>query len=59
MRTMTRNKQRLYYALYLGKQKLFDDNGDIVGEAEMYSVPVEFWANISPNKGESLSLIHI
>lgn len=53
MRTMTRNKQRLYYALYLGKQKLFDDNRDIVGEAEIYSVPVEFWANISPNKGES------
>lgn len=53
MRTMKRNKQRLYYALYLGKKKLFDDNGDIVGEAEIYSVPEKFWANISPNKGES------
>lgn len=53
MRTLKRNKQKLYYALYLGKQKLYDDNGDIVGEGEVYSFPVEFEANISPNKGES------
>ena len=53
MRTLERNKQRLYYSLYEGKKKIYDINGDIAGECESYSYPVEFFANISPNKGES------
>lgn len=53
MRTMRRNKRKLYYALYLGKRKIFDDNGDICGEEELYSFPEELNVNISPNKGES------
>ena len=54
MRTMKRNKRKMYYSLYLGKFEITDRNGDLTGEKEdEYSVPVEFKANISPNKGES------
>jgi len=54
MRTMKRNKQVMYYALYEGKKKNTDSRGDYTGgTTETYSAPVLFKANISPNRGES------
>lgn len=52
MRSLRRNKQHLYYATYDKKIPVTDENGDFTGDEETgYSVPVSFYANISPAKG--------
>lgn len=54
MRSLRRNKQHLYYATYDKKIPVTDENGDFTGDEETgYSVPVSFYANISPAKGSS------
>lgn len=53
MRTLKRNRRRFFYSLYRGEFLLYDDYGYETGELDqVYSVPVECWANISAAKGE-------
>lgn len=64
MRTLHRNKQKLYYSLHMGKQPVYktDDDGNYIlkngnriktGEYEVvYSEPKEFYSSISFSGGE-------
>lgn len=53
MRTLKRNEQKFYYALYEGMQ-LVQEGGLYTGEREVsYSEPVEEWANISAARGDA------
>ena len=54
MKTLVRNKQKFYYALYVGSEPITDEYGNETGEPIVeYSEPVEMWANISPTTGLS------
>ena len=54
MRSLERNKQTFYYALYSAVTEVKDENGDYTGEREItYSSPVKYRANISAARGES------
>jgi hypothetical protein len=54
MRCLQKNKQKLYYALYTGKEQFVDDHGNKTGQYRVtYSSPVEMLANISPARGAS------
>lgn len=54
MRCLQKNKQKLYYALYTGKEQIVDDHGNKTGQYRVtYSSPVEMLANISPARGVS------
>lgn len=54
MRSLKKNKNTLYYALYNGKEEVVDENGDFTGEYIIgYSAPVVFYANISAGKGSA------
>ena len=54
MRALSRNKQTLYYALWIGHTKVTDENCLFTGEyTENYSDPVEVRMNISPANGRS------
>ena len=54
MRSLERNKQTFYYALYSAVTEVKDENGDYTGEREVtYSSPVKYRANISAARGES------
>ena len=54
MRTMTRNKIRIFYANYRDKVPVKDEYGNITGEYEiLYDTPVEVKANVSAARGES------
>ena len=53
MRCMVRNKQKFYYALYIGKNELKDEYGNLTGEYEVvYGNPVETKGNVSSAMGE-------
>lgn len=52
MKIMERNKSRLYYLLYLGKERLTNEDGDDTGETRvLYSKPVAIRANVSAATG--------
>ena len=51
MRNVCRNERQMWYATYDGLTDVLDANGDIAGQRESYSEPVEFWAVLSPSKG--------
>ena len=54
MKTLTRNKIRIYYANYHGKTPLKDEYGNLTGEYEIsYTNPTEVCANVSAARGES------
>lgn len=54
MRTLKKNKQKLYYSLYLGNVKEVDENGDYTGGSVIsYDTPVEFSANIMPKSTDT------
>ena len=54
MRTLTRNKIRIYYANYHAKTALKDEYGNLTGEYEIsYENPVAVKANVSAARGES------
>lgn len=54
MRTLTRNKTRIYYANYSGKIPIKDEYGNLTGEYDIvYDNPVEIKANVSAARGES------
>ena len=52
MRSVQRNKQRIYYALRLGSTEVTDEYGNVTGEfVEMYSFPQPLKINIGTPKG--------
>jgi hypothetical protein len=54
MRTLTRNKIRIYYANYRDKTPLKDEYGNLTGEYKItYDNPVAVMANVSATRGES------
>lgn len=54
MRTLARNKIRIYYANYHDKTPLKDEYGNLTGEYEIsYTNPTEVCANVSAARGES------
>ena len=41
MRTMSRNKQKIYYANYVSDMSMYDDNGLYTGDTQIgYTEPV-------------------
>ena len=53
MRCMVRNKSKFYYASYMGKTEIIDDNGYRTGEYKnSYSFPQEKFGNVSAAQGE-------
>lgn len=56
MRTLARNKRKFYYAQYIKKIAIVDEDGHRTGEYEpLYSNPMETSANISAAKGELIT----
>ena len=54
MRTLTRNKIRIYYANYHDKIPIKDEYGNLTGEYHLsYDKPVQIMANVSAARGES------
>ena len=54
MRTLNRNKIRIYYANYRDKIPVEDEYGNLTGEYEIsYTNPTEVCANVSAARGES------
>ena len=54
MRTLVRNKTRIYYANYSDKIPIEDEYGNLTGEYDIvYDNPVEIKANVSAARGES------
>lgn len=54
MRTLQRNKIRIFYANYLKKTPLKDEYGNLTGEYDIvYDNPVEIKANVSAARGEA------
>lgn len=53
MRTLDRNKRRLYYARRIGETANVDEYGNQTGEVTpVYGNPVEFSGNVSASVGE-------
>ena len=54
MKTLSRNKTRIFYANYHTKTPIRDDYGNLTGEYEIiYCDPVAVMANVSAARGES------
>ena len=54
MRTLIRNKIRIYYANYRNKTPIKDEYGNLTGEYQIaYENPVAINANVSAARGES------
>ena len=54
MRTLHRNKIRIFYANYRNKIPLKDEYGNLTGEYSIvYDNPVEIKANVSASRGEA------
>ncbi len=54
MRTLHRNKIRIFYAVYRDKLPIRDEYGNLTGEYKVsYDKPVEIWANVSSARGEA------
>ena len=54
MKTLQRNKVRIFYANYLEKTPLKDEYGNLTGEYDIvYDNPVEIKANVSAARGEA------
>jgi hypothetical protein len=54
MRTLARNKIRIFYANYRNKVPLRDEYGNLTGEYDIaYDNPVEIKANVSAARGEA------
>ena len=52
MRSLARNKQKIYYALYASKTEVVDEYGNKTGEYSVtYSTPVEYHINVSAARG--------
>ena len=54
VRTLNRNKTRIYYANYRDKVPIRDEYGNLTGEYKIsYGTPVEVKANVSAARGEA------
>ena len=54
MRTLNRNKVRIYYANYRDKTPIKDEYGNLTGEYSVsYDNPVSVMANVSAARGEA------
>lgn len=54
MRALNRNKQKIYYANYVGETPILDENGLETGETEItYTDPKEAWVSISASRGSA------
>lgn len=54
MRTLKRNQQPVYYALYTGEVEVIDGYGDPTGEmVPGYTAPVKLMCNVSPSRGNA------
>lgn len=54
MRCLDRNKSTFFYARYVGKKPIVDEDGNESGEYQtVYSEPVRMEANISPANGST------
>ena len=54
MRSLDRNKQKIYYSLYLSKTPILDEYGNQTGEYEIsYDTPVALDINVSAARGTS------
>ena len=54
MKTLSRNKSRIYYANYRNKIPLTDEYGNLTGEYKVvYGDPLPVMANVSAARGES------
>lgn len=62
MRTLNRNKQKMFYSLYLGETPIYDSYVDADGvehkidtgeKKASYSMPTAFYGNIAMSGGES------
>lgn len=54
MRSLVRNKQKIYYSLYTGKTPIIDEYGNQTGEYTLtYGEPVAFEVNVSAARGTS------
>lgn len=52
MRSLVRNKQKIFYALYAGKTPVKDEYGNQTGEYELsYNDPVGYLINVSAARG--------
>jgi len=52
MRSLERNKQKIYYALFDKKTEIRDEDGNATGEFEVtYKTPVEYHINVSAARG--------
>lgn len=57
MRTLQRNKIRIFYANYRTKTPLKDEYGNLTGEYDIaYDNPVEIKANVSAARGEATTM---
>ena len=54
MRSLIRNKQKIYYSLYLDKKPIYDEYGNLTGEYELtYGDIKPFDINVSAAQGTS------
>ena len=54
MRSLVRNKQKIYYALYDGKSDTRDEWGNLTGESQLkYRDPVAYYINVSAARGNA------
>lgn len=54
MRDLDRNKQKIFYSLYIGKEPILDGDGNDSGESRItYSNPEKFRINVSTTKNEA------
>ena len=53
MRALRRNKRKLYYALYLGKEQITEGGLRTGDYRELYGDPTELKANYSASNGEA------
>lgn len=52
MRSLARNKQKIYYALQLAEEGIRDEYGNLTGEYEIsYTAPAEYRINVSAARG--------
>lgn len=56
MRSLNRNKRKIYYALYERDEPILDEYGNESGESEsIYGDAVELMANVSAASGEDMA----
>lgn len=52
MRDLNSNTKNVWYALYEGKTKVYDENGDLTGDMDKkYSEPIKKRLNVSATRG--------